>query len=423
MNLTELLKLLEKDNIFLSGGAGVGKSYLTNRVIQYYQQQGKSVVPLGSIGISAVNIGGYTIHSFFSFGVANSLEELKYYDKKNKKRLSELKKIISNLDLIVIDEISMVSAALFDMIYYRLSSLGFSGRLMVVGDFYQLPPVVRNRDNNSLFNQEIFAFESSSWDKFNFKSVILDKVKRVDDLEFVNILSKIRVGKCDREVKEYLNFLLNRDINFPDDPTYLFGRNDMAFDLNREKLALLDSDEMFYYWQVEKLENINEKRFQSWAKALPVEKILNIKVGAPVIFTKNKWGRYVNGQRGVVVEADVDKIIVRSDGKDIELKQHLFEMTVLDSESLEPRVLATISQYPIKLAYALTIHKSQGMSIEFLNCNLDHLFASGQLYVAISRSSNPKFLKIDYSRGDFNSYLDRVIVKNEIVDRFYSELI
>ena len=422
MIFEKLLKLLETNNIFLSGGAGVGKSYLTNKIIQTYQKNGKSVVPLGSTGISAVNIGGYTIHSFFVFGIANNLEELKYFDKRNKSRLNELKKIVSKLDLIVIDEISMVSATLMDMIYYRLWSLGFSGRLLVVGDFYQLPPVIKRNKDNNLFSQEIFAFESMAWSKFDFKTIILDEVKRVDDLEFVNILSKIRVGICDSEVKEYLNFLLNRDVKFPADPTYLFGRNNTALDLNREKLALLDSDEMFYYWQVEKLEDVNDKRFESWANALPIEKILNLKVGAPVIFTKNEWGRYVNGQRGVVVDVDVDKIVVRSKGKDIELKQHTFEMTEFDSDSLEPRVVATISQYPIKLAYAITIHKSQGMSIELLNCNLDHLFASGQLYVAISRSSNPKFLKIDYSRSDFNSYLDRVIVKNEIVDKFYSEL-
>ena len=422
MAFEKLLKLLETNNVFLSGGAGVGKSYLTNKIIQTYQKNGKSVVPLGSTGISAVNIGGYTIHSFFVFGIANNLEELKYFDKKNKKRLNDLKKILSNIDLIIIDEISMVSAALMDMIYYRLWSSGFSGKLLVVGDFYQLPPVIKTNKDNNLFSQEIFAFESMAWSKFDFKPIILDEVKRVNDLDFVKILSKIRVGICDREVKEYLNFLLNRDINFPAEPTYLFGRNDTALALNREKLALLDGDEMDYYWQVEKLEDFHQKRFESWANALPVDKVLNLKVGAPVIFTKNEWGRYVNGQRGVVVDVDVDKIVVRSKGKDIELKQHTFEMTEFDSDSLEPKVIATISQYPIKLAYAITIHKSQGMSIELLNCNLDHLFASGQLYVAISRSSNPKFLKIDYSRSDFNSYLERVIVKNEIVDKFYSEL-
>jgi len=422
MAFEKLLKLLETNNVFLSGGAGVGKSYLTNKIIQTYQKSGKSVVPLGSTGISAVNIGGYTIHSFFVFGIANNLEELKYFDKKNKKRLNDLKKILSNIDLIIIDEISMVSAALMDMIYYRLWSSGFSGKLLVVGDFYQLPPVIKTNKDNNLFSQEIFAFESMAWSKFDFKPIILDEVKRVNDLDFVKILSKIRVGICDREVKEYLNFLLNRDINFPAEPTYLFGRNDTALALNREKLALLDGDEMDYYWQVEKLEDFHQKRFESWANALPVDKVLNLKVGAPVIFTKNEWGRYVNGQRGVVVDVDVDKIVVRSKGKDIELKQHTFEMTEFDSDSLEPKVIATISQYPIKLAYAITIHKSQGMSIELLNCNLDHLFASGQLYVAISRSSNPKFLKIDYSRSDFNSYLERVIVKNEIVDKFYSEL-
>jgi len=424
MTLEKLLDELQTQNIFLSGGAGVGKSYLTNKIINVYEKLGKSVVALGSTGISAVNIGGYTLHSFLLFGIANSIEELKRNDKRNKSRINELKKIFSNLDLIVIDEISMVSAQLMDMIHYRLDSLGFNGRLMVVGDFYQLPPVKKNsaNKNSMLFKEEVFAFESSAWLRFDFKSIILNEVKRTTDSKFIDILSKIRVGVCDSNVKSFLQELKQKEPKYPLEPTYLFGRNVDALELNRKKLALIDSDELYYFWNIEKFRDVNEKKLESWSKSLPIDEILSLKVGAPVIFTINQWGKYVNGQRGVVIEVSSDKIVVRSNGKDIELSQHSFEMTELNPETLEAEVIATISQYPIKLAYAITIHKSQGMSIEFLNCNLDYLFASGQLYVAISRATNPSFLKISYNRSDFNSYLDRVIIRNEQIDRFYEEI-
>jgi ATP-dependent exoDNAse (exonuclease V) alpha subunit len=155
---------------------------------------------------------------------------------------------------------------------------------------------------------------------------------------------------------------------------------------------------------------------------LPISEVLHLKVGAKVIFSVNSWGKYVNGQKGVVVEVDNEHIVVRSKGRDITVTEHDFELTQIDPETLESKVVATISQYPLKLAYAITIHKSQGMSLDSLVCNLDYLFAPNQLYVAISRAINPDKLKIEYSRGDFNSYLSRVIVQNDIVESFYREL-
>ena len=421
MNLSSLINLLQNHNIFLSGGAGVGKSYLTTQVIQEYEKNGKNVIPLGSTGISAVNIGGYTLHSFFVFGIAKNIEELKSYDRRNKKRVNELKKILKECDLIIIDEISMVSSSLMDMIFYRLFSLNYSGKIMVVGDFYQLPPVIK-QSSNALFSEPVYAFESASWSKFEFKSVVLKDVKRTNNKEFINILSKIREGICDSEVKAYLAKLKDANINLDDEPTYLFGRNAEADSMNKQKLAKLNSDENFYYWSVDNIKNVNQKKLDSWAKNLPINEILHLKVGAKVIFSVNAWGKFVNGQRGVVVDVDNEHIVVRSKGRDITVYPHDFELNELDSETLESKVVATISQYPLKLAYAITIHKSQGMSLDSMVCNLDYLFAPSQLYVAVSRATNPDNLKIEYSRSDFNSYLSRVIVQNDIVQNFYKGL-
>ena len=328
---------------------------------------------------------------------------------------------MQNCDLLIIDEISMVSANLMDMVYYRLNSLGFNGKLMVVGDFYQLPPIIKKEDN-SLIKSDVYAFESSSWDKFGFKAVVLEDVKRTTDKDFIKVLQKIRVGQCDKEVKNYLNSLRENSFKAELEPTYLFGINSKVEEMNRRKLSFLNTSEAVYFWDVKEYEPIDDRRFKSWSKALPVVEQLHIKEEAPVIFTINKWGKFVNGQRGVVKELGDDYVVVRSDGRDITVYTHDFEMLSLDVETLESRVVATISQFPFKLAYAITIHKSQGMSIGSLVCNLDNLFTPGQLYVALSRAISPKFLKLEYNRNDFNSYLDRVIVKNEIVDNFYKGL-
>jgi len=421
MTAKKLFKLLQKSNVFLSGGAGVGKSYLTTKIIDLYHKSDLKVIPLGSTGISAVNIGGYTLHSFFIFGIAKDINELKLNDSKNKKRLNELKKILSEIDLIVIDEISMVSSSLMDMIYYRLDSLGYNGKILVVGDFYQLPPIIKE-EKKALFKEPVFAFESLGWREFNFKPVILKDIKRTKDIEFIRVLEKIRVGICDSEVKEYLNYLKEKEINFKKEPTYLFGRNQEVNRMNKEKLYQLNTQEALYFWNLEKFKKINEKKLSSWLNSLPVLEVLHIKKGAPIIFSVNSWGKFVNGQRGEVIELEEDSIIVKSEDKNITVYEHEFEFKEISEQNIEGEVVAVLKQIPIKLAYAITIHKSQGMSLDNLVVDLDYLFAPNQLYVAVSRAINPKNLKINYSRNDFFSYLNRVILKNETIDKFYEDL-
>ena len=166
MDKADVLEALKHSNVFLTGGAGVGKSYITNEVISDYRKRGKQVVALGSTGVSAVNIGGFTVHSFFIFGIASNFEELAAHDRHSKKRLNDLKKALKATDLIVIDEISMVSADLMDMIAYRLNGSGYLGKVMFVGDFFQLPPVQKHAPSSNLFSDRLYAFESSAWSAF-----------------------------------------------------------------------------------------------------------------------------------------------------------------------------------------------------------------------------------------------------------------
>ena len=180
--LNQIVEILKKSNVFLTGRGGVGKSYLTQAVIKYYKSELKNVVVLGSTGISAVSVGGVSVHSFFKFGICSNINELRGFDRKQRSNLSKLKTILDSCDLIVIDEISMISSDLMDMIYYRLMNSKFVGRVLLVGDFYQLPPVQKSDESrsNSLF-KFLYAFNSSAWREFAFTNIELVVSKRTKD--------------------------------------------------------------------------------------------------------------------------------------------------------------------------------------------------------------------------------------------------
>lgn len=419
--LREVLALLEERNVFLTGGAGVGKSYMTKEIIADYKSDYRGVVVLGSTGISAVNVGGQTIHSFFAFGIASNFEQLNSYDRYNKSRLKELAKLLEKTDLIVIDEISMVSADLMDMIQYRLRAAKYTGRVLVVGDFYQLPPVQKGQ-NNALFGENIYAFESSSWEMFDFVNVELTKIKRTSNEEFMQILEKIRVGELDSETLAYLSELRGQNESLSE-ATVLYGRNYEADQLNQRRIAEVNRQAFSLPSVVEsKTLKKDDKRLLSWKKNLPIIDDLVLKEGIPVIFTTNKWGSYHNGERAFVEHVDKDHIVVEKEGKLVKVDRFSFEMShavLNDKGDMDNEVLCTLEQFPLRPAYAITIHKSQGMSLAQLVCNVDHIFADSQFYVALSRAIDPKSLQISFSRGDFENYLRRVIRVSENVKSYY----
>lgn len=407
------LEILDSDNLLITGGAGTGKSYLTREIISEYEERGLNVIALGSTGISAVNIGGFTIHSFFAFGISSGLDELREYDRRNRKRLSELKKILSGSDLIVIDEISMVSSELLDMVRYRLESLGFSGRVVMVGDFYQLPPVIKkSRTQNSLFDDKIFAFESDAWRVFEPVVLELTVSKRTKDSYFAQILSKIRRGELDSEAIEYFSDMEKRDI--PKERqlyTRLYSRNIDVNRINTENIRSLPGSARSLSSIIESKKKIHPARLEKWKDALPVNDILELKSGTPLLFTVNKWGRYYNGERGVLAEIDDEFLVIEKDDKYVRVERYDFELVEISSNGTEiqTEAVATLSQFPVKPAYAVTIHKSQGMGIENLICNIDAIFAPSQFYVAVSRAVDPRNLFIEYSGDDFKNYLGRVV--------------
>ncbi len=423
--LKKVKKLLENRNILLTGGGGVGKSYLTTQLITALREDEKQVVVLGSTGVSAVNVNGHTIHSFFCFGISGDLREMKKNDKYTKSRVSELNKILRNADLIVIDEISMVSGDLMEMILYRLKVSRFEGRLLFVGDFFQLPPVKSRNSSDSLFGGAEFAFESSAWDFFDPYLVELTRTKRTRDEEFFHILNRIRRGELDNEVGHYLEGLREHQHVHKDNPTILYGRNKEADVVNLKRLEELKSEPiMLKAKETVHLTSLHVKKIETWKKNLPVPSELTLKVGANILFCTNRWGSYYNGERGEILKLDEKEVIVeKSDGRIVKVKR--VEYTLSENITIENKIvqkpLVSLEQFPLKLAYAITIHKSQGMSIDSLVCNIDNIFEKSQFYVAVSRAKNPKQLLLEYSYDNFPNHLRKCIQVSHKVQEFYEK--
>ncbi|MEN8303923.1 MAG: DEAD/DEAH box helicase [Campylobacterota bacterium] len=394
INLSDILSKLEnRENIFLTGGAGVGKTTTTREIIKEYESEAKKVAKLASTGMAATLIGGQTLHSFLDLGIASDKKELERNGKFEIKK--KIKKLIHSMDLIVIDEISMVSDTLFEMITLRLKQADFRGSLLVVGDFLQLPPVVRG------YGEVKFAFESGEWKEFNFSKIELTHVYRTDDVKFIELLNHVRFGYIDEQIHNHLNEFIKPLPKDLSEFTFLFGKNESAHRHNKTQLSFIDNELFVKEAQVikhQKSAKDNEvDRFISDAR---IEKELELKVGSPVLFTRNSWN-YFNGERGVVVNIDASYVYVKkSDGVVIKLetaaqsKAMWKEKTIDGKKEMIEENIFSVYQFPIKLAFAITIHKSQGMSIEDLIIETNEIFAPSQFYVALSRSSNPLRLNL-----------------------------
>lgn len=419
--LEKILKILQTSNIFITGGAGVGKSFLTRQIISHYKSKYKNVVSLGSTGISAVNIDGVTLHSFFRIGICKDYEELKILDLKQSKKVKQLKEMLKQIDLIVIDEISMVSFEVMELVYFRLINSEFSGRLVVVGDFYQLAPIIKEK---SLFDFK-YAFETYAWQKLNFVCIELLESKRQEDKEFFKILSQIRIGHISQKEISYLTNLTKNKIF--EEPITLFGTNYEADKLNIQKLENIKTTQYNFdgYSEIYN-ENLTKERFLKWCDNLNVMKDFQFKIGAKILFTINKAGYFYNGEQGVIVGIKNNKIIVEKlDGSLVEVELHSYDYleNILEDGLIKEKILASYFQFPLRLSYAITIHKSQGMGINNLVCNLNNIFAKGQLYVALSRGIDPKKLKIIYTRKQsFENYIKNSIQTDQNIDNFYKSI-
>lgn len=403
MTLDEIEEAFASDrNLFVTGAAGTGKSYLLNSYIRRWEDDGLVVYKAAPTGLAALNFeGGTTLHRLFKIPVP-------YYDiphfsrdgapsrgKKGYVCASTLD-VIGKADVIIIDEISMARNDVFRYVMRTIRKAETAHdkriRVIVCGDFSQLPPVVKANEPKMLKKNGLdpsgFAFTTTEWASAKFLTVELTDVKRQDNLEFIEHLHRIRVG--DFSGLSYWDRFVTTAPDF-DGATVVCGTNADAAKINESYLDSLPG-ETFYF----EAKSSNRAMLPSYIDAL-----IKVKVGAQVIFTANDTEnqarpRFMNGQQGIVDSICKDGVWVnvkRDDGDCVRtwVKRHKFEMTSIKAHGgdVYASVDARIEQYPFRLGKAITIHKSQGQTYDKVVVD-PKIFAPGQLYVALSRAKGPE---------------------------------
>ena len=379
-----ILKLGE--NVFITGSAGTGKTYLLREFIQYLKSQKIYPAVVAPTGISASHLKGQTIHSYFSLGIRDKIDE-GYIDYLLDKKY--LQKRFKNLQVLIVDEVSMVSPEIFDAMDIILQAFKGSiepfGGVQVVlsGDFFQLPPISKTK------KEKRFAWQTQSWKELNLKSCYLEEKFRQNDIRLIRILDEIRGGKISDYTHNMLESRFNIELTPNFTPTKLYTHNADVDKINNIELNRLKGAPKIYLYESKGSEKNVEKIFKSSL----VLKELTLKKDAVVIFIKNNHEKdYVNGTTGVVEgfsPIDNMPIVRTSDGDRVRVE---YEDWTLENNQGE--ILATVSQIPLRLAWAITIHKSQGMTLSSAQIDLSKTFEVGQGYVALSRIKELDGLKL-----------------------------
>ena len=364
-------------NILIHGKAGTGKSTILREICQYK----KNAVVLAPTGIASINIMGQTIHSFFGFKTGYlSIENVKVAFK----RLG----VLNKKPILIIDEISMVRSDVFNAIDKCLqvslkNEAPFGGlQLILLGDTGQLSPVVTNQESE-LFNNDEAFFHAKAFTRGWFVSIELVDVYRQKDKLFIDYLSKIRTGDISiPELNDFNDRLSIKNSDESIDCIVLSPTNSIADSFNKRMYDQIVEKEFVYLANI--IDQFNDKSF-------PADKYLKLKKGAKIILIKNdKDGRWVNGTLAIIERLTDTEVHINIAGKIFSLKQERWEQYSyeLKEGKIHKSVVGAFEQYPIKLAWAITIHKSQGMTLNKIHLDLSNpTFAHGQMYVALSRAT------------------------------------
>ncbi len=380
-------------NVFLTGKAGTGKTTFLKNL---HKKTGKKMIITAPTGVAAINAGGVTLHSFFQLPLGPFIPGENASDSSRQQyRLSNAKRqIIKSLDLLVIDEISMVRADLLDAVdhvlrRYRRNNLPFGNvQLLMIGDLHQLPPVVKREDWNLLgqvYNSAYF-FNSKALTKVGFVSVELKKIYRQSDEQFIAILNQLRENQLDANSVDLINKRVIRGFVPDADQEFitLTTHNDRANTINESRLESIDHVEKLYKASV-------SGEFPEHSYPAPQQ--LYLKKGAQVMFLRNDVSpqkRYFNGKIGKVAGLSADGIEIDCPGD----KRIIVELATWENiryslnkekTKIEEEIIGTFKQFPLKLAWAVTIHKSQGLTFDKVIIDAGAAFVHGQTYVALSR--------------------------------------
>ena len=383
------------ENIFLTGKAGTGKTTF----LKYLKENStKNILIAAPTGVAAINAGGVTLHSLFQLPfqpfipTKNNKEDLLAKIKHNKQRQQLLRK----MELLVIDEISMVRGDVMDAIDTILKNvrknygLPFGGvQLLCIGDLYQLPPVAQNHEWVVLseYYQSPFFFDSLAIKEQSPLLIELTKIYRQKEESFITLLNKVRNNQMNTDDFEDLNVRFDPNFSPDKEDKYitLTSHNKQADQINEQELYKLNTVKFIY-------KAIIEDEFPE--NMYPVEFELNLKEGAQVMFLKNDvvQRRYYNGKIGVIKSLAKDCVLVDCDGIEIEVGIETWDNSRYNINradgKLEQETMGTFTQYPLRLAWAITIHKSQGLTFEKVMIDASAAFSSGQVYVALSRCSS-----------------------------------
>jgi hypothetical protein len=392
-----------KRHVFLTGKAGTGKTTFLKRITQTTH---KKTIIAATTGIAALNANGVTLHSQFQLPLAsfiparvefqasfNANFESQNTILRHMRMSNEKKNIIREAELLIIDEVSMLRADTLDAIDFILRSVrknqhSFGGiQVLFIGDMLQLPPIVKDSEWEVLskYYSSIYFFNAKALEKDKPIYIELDKIYRQSDTRFTDILNKVRYNTLTQEDVSYLNSFYNENkIQSKEGYITLTTHNIKAETINKEELSKINSKSFFYNAEINDdfPENIS-----------PTEKKLELKIGAQVMFIKNDSSndkQYYNGKIGIITELDEQNIRVLIDGKTtIDVPEYTWENIkyTVDEETKEIKeeILGSFKQYPLKLAWAITVHKSQGLTFEKAILDVRNVFASGQTYVALSR--------------------------------------
>ena len=386
MQSTALKILKTGNNVFITGSAGTGKTYLLNKYTFYLKS--RKIIPtiVAPTGIAASHLQGQTIHSYFSLGIRPEIDDY-YIESLLEKKYLQTR--FSKLKVLIVDEISMVSPEMFlamDKILraFTKNNVPFGGiQTILSGDFFQLPPISR------VPTDKRFAWQSSSWKELELKTCYLQEKFRQDDNILISILDEIRSGNVSSNSYDVLNSRFHKELDIDFTPTKLYTHNLDVDRINNDELNKLKNPSKLFKYKSEGTAKNIEKIFKS---SLVLEE-MTLKKDAVVMFIKNNHELgYVNGTTGVVTAFDMETglpIVKTSYGSLI--KCTLEDWTI---ENDSGNVTAKVSQIPLKLAWAITIHKSQGMTLDSAEIDLSKTFEVGQGYVALSRIKNIDGLRL-----------------------------